>query len=121
MAAGAIVMTSIKTALYLCLLGVLAGCGPSTLYDWGGYEPSLYVMYIQAGKFKVNEALADLSQEVEKTNAKDLKVPPGKYAHLGYLSYLAGDTAAASGYFQAEKQAFPESAKFMDRMLEQIK
>ena len=110
-----------KTMLCLCLLGVLAGCGPSTLYDWGSYEQSLYVMYIQAGKFKRDKTLAGLAKEVEKTNAKGLLVPPGKYAHLGYLSYLAGDTAAASGYFQAEKQAFPESAKFMDRMLEQIK
>ena len=110
-----------KMVLCLCVLGVMAGCGPKPLYDWGGYESSLYVMYIQAGEFKHHEALADLSKEVEKTNAKGLSVPPGKYAHLGYLSYLAGDTAAASGYFQAEKQAFPESAKFMDRMLEQIK
>lgn len=114
-------MNLIKTVLCSCVLGVLAGCGSSTLYDWGGYEPSLYVMYIQAGKFKLHEALADMSQEVEKTNAKGLSVPPGKYAHLGYLAYRAGDTSAASGYFQAEKQAFPESAKFMDRMLEQLK
>lgn len=120
MAAGAGI-TSMKKIVCLCVLGVLAGCGPTTLYEWGGYEPSLYLMYIQAGEFNVQETLAGLAQEVEKTNADGRLVPPGKYAHLGYLSYMAGDTAAASGYFQAEKQAFPESAKFMDRMLEQVK
>ncbi len=96
------------------------GC-TSTIYQWGGYEESLYQMYIKKDVYNLHEDLAKLATQVEKTNAENKLVPPGEYAHLGYLAYLAGDTAAAQGYFQAEKQAFPESSLFMDRMLEQLK
>ncbi len=102
---------------------VLWGCTgcTSTLYDWGSYEQSLLNMYSKADGYNTEEEIDRLLTEVEQTLSKEKLVPPGKNAHLGYLFYLTGDTASAAAYFRAEKQAFPESRKLMDRLLEQLK
>ena len=41
-------------------------------------------------------------------------------AHLAYFHYLSGDTTTAAEYLRAEKEAFPESAHFVDFILGQI-
>lgn len=102
------------------LVGLLGGCS-STLYDWGNYDKSLYRMYRKVDTYNLHEEIDRFSVEIEKTQSKDKLVPPGKLAHLGYLFYLSGDTGSAIQHFEAEKQLFPESSTFMDRMLEQIR
>ena len=97
----------------------LIGC-TSSLYDWGSYEQSLYMMYTKTDKYVLEKDIGKLSAEIQKTLDKDKRVPPGKHAHLGYLFHLSGDTASATQHFQAEKNTFPESAKLMDRMLEPL-
>lgn len=102
--------------------GLAAGCGARPLYDWGGYEDTLYRMYTKADAYNLHEEIDRLSVEIGKTQASDHQhIPPGKLAHVGYLFYLAGDTSSAAQHFEAEKRLFPESGRLMDRMLEQIK
>lgn len=104
----------------LILTSAFCGCA-KPIYDWGGYEKSLYTMYTKAGAYNMHEDIDRLSVEIEKTVSNEKLVPPGKLAHLGYLFYLSGDTSSAMRFFEAEKRAFPESEKLMGRMLEQVK
>ena len=105
------------------ILAVLAtaamtGCG-SSIYRWSGYEGSIAGFYdhrdddITAGHVK------SLSSQVEKSQRAG-RVPPGMLAHLAYFYYLNGDTTTAAEYLRAEKEAFPESAQFVDFILRQV-
>ena len=104
-------------ALFSISILTIGGCQPETLYSWGGYEPSIQAMYTDQGaNFKPADEIHRLSAEIQKDGAEKKKVPPGEYAYLGYLSYTTGDTKSARRYFEAEKQAFPQSAALMDRL-----
>lgn len=110
-------MRRIPAILVLAAVLLLSGCASRGLYDWGSYEASIERMYLRPERFNVANEITRLSAEVRETAAEGLHVPPGKYAHLGYLHYMSGDQAGAVRYFEAEKRAFPESAVFIDGML----
>ncbi|WP_164305181.1 DUF4810 domain-containing protein, partial [Streptococcus pneumoniae] len=56
---------------------LLAGCAaPKTLYNWDGYQTSLYQYYQQEGQ-SPEQQIATLKEIVEKSRAKDKAVPPG--------------------------------------------
>ncbi|WP_375055278.1 DUF4810 domain-containing protein [Zobellella sp. DQSA1] len=100
---------------------LLAGCaGPSTLYQWDGYQPSVY-QYYQVDNNNLDEQVAQLEESIEKARAKDRRVAPGLHAHLGLLYANSGREQQALEQFAAEKRLFPESAVFMDFLLKQNK
>lgn len=100
---------------------VLAGCtGPTTLYQWDGYQPSVY-QYYQADNNNLDEQVAELEESIEKARAKDRRVAPGLHAHLGLLYANSGREQQALEQFATEKRLFPESAVFMDFLLKQNK
>jgi hypothetical protein len=94
-----------------------AACAPTTLFEWGNYEPALYA-YTQnpenRGVYK--EAL---EKAIERGRARNA-VAPGLLAELGYLHMEAGETAEALRYFQEERRRFPESAGLMDRVITRL-
>ena len=47
-----------------------------------------------------------------------MSTPPGLHAQLGYVHYQMGNVREAVTEFGLEKLLFPESAVFMDRMIE---
>jgi hypothetical protein len=98
-------------------LALSAGCAQRTMYDWGSYESSIQHMYAEGGNTHQVQDRQKLIDEVRKSELHNKVVPPGKYAQIGYLAWLSGDTAVAKQYFQAEKAAYPESAKFMDTLI----
>jgi hypothetical protein len=102
---------------------LLYGCagGDRNLYYWGHYEDAIFDMYIEPGKTSTAEAILRLEEQVEKTDASGRYVPPGLHAHLGYLYVREGDYATAIIHFQTEKAKFPESAHFIDGMIERMK
>ncbi len=100
---------------------VLSGCGTPSTYRWGGYESAIAVLYSDADEESLATQMSKLSRHLETAPRTGRPVPPGMRAHLAYLCYLNGDTAAAVKYFKAEKEAFPESARFIDFMLEQLR
>lgn len=101
--------------LVLALALSLSACAHNTLYEWGGYEESLYAMYHEpGGQAQVAADLEQLSGELAETIESGARVPPGLHAHLGYLHALNGELDAADQHFKLEKAAFPESATFID-------
>ena len=103
----------------IALLLMAAGC-QRTLYDWGSYEQSVQHLYSEKPQADVARDQQVLIQEVRETVARKKQVPPGKYAHIGYLCYMAGDPMGARHYFEAEKTAYPESGILMDSLIARL-
>ena len=110
-----------KLASLLVLLGLLvAGCQTARpLYYWGHYEPMIYTAYEKPDKAPPERQIEWMLADEQKAVAANLPVNPGFHAYLGYLYYQTGKYDLAAKEFEAEKQLFPESAHFMDRMLKQ--
>ncbi len=112
----------ILAAVCLCPV-VLTACRGPTYYQWGRYEPSIGAMYDHADAEPDKKAeildkqIQLLAKEIDETVRTGRRVPPGKRAHLAYLCYLAGDRDKTVKYLEAEKEAFSESAHFIDKVL----
>ena len=105
----------------------MGGC-QTGLYDWGSYNASVTAMYKPAGmeSAEVGKQIQAIQTEINATEAgakanMPSRVPPGKYAHLGYLYAIQGDKVEARRCFAAEKQLSPESTKFVDVLLVRLK
>lgn len=103
------------------LSGCAGGGESRNLYYWGHYEDSIYDMYVEEAKTSISDEILRLEEQIEKTDAAGMSVPPGLHAHLGYLYATEGDYATAMIHFQAEKAKFPESAHFIDGIIERMK
>jgi hypothetical protein len=102
----------------LAVAFLLSGC--KGLYDWGGYEDTLF----RPRSATPGETSTDrkrLTDEIASAKDKPGRIPPGKHAYVGWLHLRAGDKAQARKCFEAEKLAFPESGLCMDRLIAQTK
>lgn len=113
-----------KNMFILPLLAVslaLVGCAtaPQSLYQWDGYQSSVY-QYYQTDN-NADEQVTALETSLEKAKASDRRVAPGLHAHLGLLYANSGREQQALEQFAMEKHLFPESAMFMDFLLKQNK
>lgn len=103
------------------LIGTLfMGCQTARpLYYWGNYEALIYQSYTAPEKAPPEVQLEKLREDLEKAKAANLPPPPGLHAHLGFLYYTLGKYDEAQTEFETEKHLFPESAVFIERMLQQ--
>ena len=98
------------------------GCAPKPqLYRWGVYEDLVYDMYAKPGKADPGTQVAKLSEDISRAHAEGKRVPPGVHAHLGYMYYLLGNTEAAYHALVTERDLFPESATFINGMLQRLR
>lgn len=99
----------------------MAGCAPQKMYYFGDYSQTLYSLE----KNQTEEALINHKQELEKilteSEARNLPVPPGIYAELGYINLKANSSQKAITLFQTESQLYPESKHLMDRLIQSAK
>lgn len=103
------------------LVVICSGCQtPRTLYNWGRYEPMTYATLAKSDEISFEEQTIFLEEDIEIGRSKDLLPPPGMYAHLAYLYLQMGNVDSAVGAFEREKELYPESEKFVDRMLNQL-
>ncbi|MFM2008619.1 MAG: hypothetical protein RIR02_569, partial [Pseudomonadota bacterium] len=91
------------------------------LYQWGSYENMVYESYHEAGKHSSQSQIIEMEKDLEKARAANKSLPPGHYAHLGYLYFQSGQLDKALTALQTEKTIFPESTIYMDRLIAQIK
>jgi hypothetical protein len=102
------------------LCGINA-CASRDIYYWGHYEDLVYDMYVKPGAAEPGTQVAQLTEDIDKAHAVGKPVPPGVHAHLGYVYYQQGNLGQAEQEFQTEKTLFPESAPFIDGMLQRMK
>ena len=113
-------MTTILSILSLLML---VGCAApmQSLYQWGDYENQVYARYNDPGKVPVEAQIAKLEEDYQKARSTNKAVPPGFHAHLGYLYFEVGKDDQAMQSFRTEKNLFPESATYVDRILAKAK
>ena len=104
-------------------VGLLAGCQAPVrpLYYWGHYEALTYQSYEKADKATADIQVQLLEEDVQKAAAVNLPVNPGLHAQLGFMYAQLGKADLARREFELEKTLFPESAVFMDRLLNPAK
>lgn len=101
---------------------VLIGCaqsGPPPLYTWRAYPQSQYETLLNASSNPESQ-IQLLEEEAESAKEDELALPPGFRAHLGMLHLSAGNPDRAKALWLEEKAAFPESARYMDKLLERL-
>ena len=114
-------MSKLLPGVFLAFM-LLAGCQSGRpLYYWGHYESMIYQSYAKPDKITAEQQIEQLQEDVQKAAAVNLPVHPGLHAHLGYLYYQLGKQDLAQKEFNLEKNLFPESATFIDRVLNQSK
>jgi len=93
-----------------------AGCASrGTLYHWGDYDEALYRHYRRPQDRE--EWVESLKTAVLAAEREGRKVPPGLYAEYGYALYEEGVFPQAIVYFQKEREEWPESRLFMEKMI----
>lgn len=117
-------MNNIKKAIGVLIVTILfAGCGPQPkppIYHWGSYTKSSSDFFHGEGEPGALQKHKDVLEEIINTSeSNNQRVAPGLYAELGQLYYQLGQKEKAIGYLEKEKTTYPESSKFIDRILEQ--
>jgi hypothetical protein len=101
----------------LTIIGGLTGCARTKpLYDWGKYEDSLYLRYMDKDFSKAESYVSESLSTTTQPN----KVPPGVYADYAFLLFRRGNYAGAIEYFEKEKKSFPESSVLMTKLIEKV-
>ena len=107
-----------QVLLIVCVIAGINGCASKpTLYHWGSYEDMLYNMYVKPSKATPLIQIRLIIEDFHKANAKQFKVAPGIYAHLGMLYAQIGDKPAAISALKMEKKLFPESTVMIDGLI----
>ena len=107
-----IVMVAITS---LMLTGCVVNNPP--IYHWGQYENLIYSMYLEPGSADPTMQIATLTTDIQRAAATGKNVAPGVYAHLGFMYALMGNVELSMQAFENEKALFPESAIFIDGMM----
>ncbi len=107
-----------KSACHIAALGLallLCACAQKGLYQWNGYDKSLYDFYDKpesAEQFRLQ-----LETHLNTLEQRKDKIPPGLYAELGTLYLQKGDRETALRWYDKERSAWPESKYLMDTMI----
>ena len=108
-------------SLVLMLLSalLLAGCatGNKTLYDWGQYEQTLFVVYHEP-EYK-DQALENYLAFVRQYEGQS-RLAPGLYAEAGTFLLEQGDVNGAIGFYKMEYERWPESRPMLGILIENL-
>jgi len=89
------------------------------MYYWGDYSDSLYHAKKNPGVESLGKHQEALENIVEESKNRNLRIPPGVCAELGYLYAANNNTKKAIELFQMEMQTYPESTILMTRLIMQ--
>ncbi len=111
--------SSIIISIFLFLI-VTSCVQKKTLFYWGDYSNTLYDYKKTPNDenlVKHKEAIQDI---IEKSEKKNMKVPPGIYCEYGYILAKEGMNLEAKKYFELEGNTYPESAVFMKKLISNL-
>jgi hypothetical protein len=112
----------IRLAMVAAGMLLLGACAThQQTYRWGSYEDVIYASYSSPQDVPAEKQIELLEKDYQQARAANLRLPPGWHAHLGYLYYQIGKADQARQEFLTEKQEFPESTVFIDRLLVNLK
>lgn len=103
---------------------IVSGCSsqPKPLYTYGDYSESYYASKKESTAESALALKKSIEYAIEHTDdSSSGRVAPGMYANLGYIYLKANDMSKAIENFNKEKLTYPESAYFMEKMINKIK
>ncbi|ANH70780.1 hypothetical protein ABE85_20895 [Mitsuaria sp. 7] len=100
----------------LALLMTACAKPQKPLYQWGGYQGSVY-QYFKTNGTAPGDQITQLESQLIKNKAANEATPPGLHGHLALLYAKVGNDDAARAHLEAERALFPESAAFVDFLL----
>ena len=89
------------------------------MYCWGNYSDSLYDCKKNPGAETLAKHKEVLENIIEESKKRELRIPPGVSAELGYIYAAQNNNSKAIELFNLEKQTYPESSILMDRLISQ--
>jgi hypothetical protein len=112
---------TLRLALAAVVVMSLGACAQrqAPLYLWDAFPRQQYAA-LQGANVNLLEQVTKLEAQAAKARTSNAALPPGFRAHLGMLKLSLGDPEQARQLWLAEKLAFPESAIFMDRLLQRL-
>ncbi len=102
----------------MLIFASMISCAAKKMYYWGDYSTTLYAYKKDSNEESLLKHMKDLENIIEVSNRKNMRVPPGVYGELGYYYLRSNKTKEAVGYFNFEKQLYPESGVLMDRLIQ---
>ena len=114
-----LIVIQLKLILLAVLVGtLLSGCinKRPDYYYWGSYEQLLLDMYNKPGAADAALQIQQLTEDIQKAESLGKPLPPGIYAHLGFMYAIQGQVTQSQAAFNEEKARYPESKSFIDGM-----
>ena len=112
----------IKSIAISIIILFLFSCatGPKSLYYYGKYSHTLYEYKKSLSVEQLQIHIDELHKIITTSNKKQLRVPPGIYAELGYYYAQKENFDNAIKYYTLESETYPESAQFMSTLIKNI-
>ena len=109
-------------ALALMSMVLMAGCATNKdIYYWGEYEQLIHDAYMKPGSADTATQIEKLTADIQKAAATGKKVPPGIYAHLGFLYAIEGKDSQSKAAFKQEQTLYPESSTLIEGMMKRAR
>lgn len=92
-------------------------------YEWDNYTMATYNYVKVPNDETLQSLLATYQRIMDGQNSENVyrnTVPPGVCADYGYMLILAGKTDEGKALLLKEKELYPESAVFIERVLEMV-
>lgn len=109
--------------LFMAFALVVCFCSCSTtnnLYSWYGYEDATYQFSKRQTEELKEKVLAQYQRLIKEQKGARGVVPPGMYAEYGYLLYKTGKKEEGIGFLKQEIEQYPESEKYISRIIKQL-
>lgn len=114
-------LPSVRRLALATVLASLVGCAHQVppLYMWETFPRQQYDILLREGA-SPDDQIRALEAHAAKARGANALLPPGFRAHLGMMYLSTGNVDQARQMWLAEKAAFPESAPYIDRLLERL-
>jgi hypothetical protein len=111
--------SKIKYSLISAVFLTLSGCAAVTEsgYYWGGYSETYYDYIKNPSEQTLNRHVEELYKIVDYSQKKNLKVPPGIFAELGFIKAKLGADQESIAFYRQESALYPESQPFIERLI----
>ena len=113
-------MTSKKIIILSAMLLFFTGCAAKITesgYYWGEYSETYYEYIKSPSEETVTNHFNTLNHIISKSNELGLKVPPGVYAELGFITAKKGNNEEGIPFYEQEVKLYPESKHFIERLI----
>ena len=104
----------------VCMMALASCQTQQDLYSWYDSEDATYQYTKRLTDDKLETAMEQYKKVITKQKGLRGVVPPGVNAEYGYLLYKAGNKEEGLALLRAEITAYPESEKFISRIINQL-